>query len=226
MRMRSPAEKTWSMTSSSRLSLPGPTGERQVVLLVVPRVVADLLQRGDGGEDRPLLLVALGALGLDDEPVEHGLVETDLLGGHRAVVELVDPVGQLGGHARLQLRAAEHEDAVERAQRRLALAGQLADERGAPADQAGVGEVEDRPEVAEAVLDRRAGERQLRAGVDAPQLLGRLVGVVLDGLRLVEHEPLPVVLLERLDVAHGGAVGGDHHVGAGDLGLELLGRRP
>ena len=113
------------------VELPGPTGQRLVVLLVVPRVVADLLERGDGGEDRALLHVALGALGLHDEAVEHGLVEADLLGRHRAVVELVDAVGQLGGHARLGLGAAEHEDAVEGPQRLLALAGQLADERGA-----------------------------------------------------------------------------------------------
>ena len=30
---------------------------------------------------------------------------------------------------------------------------------------------------------------------------------------------------ERVDVAHGGGVGGDHDVGAGDLGFELVGRR-
>ena len=97
---------------------------------------------------------------------------------------------------------------------------------GAGADEAGVGEVEDRPQVAEAVLDRRAGEGEPGAGVDAAQLLGGLVGWVLDGLGLVEHEPVPVVLLEGLDVADGGAVGGDDDVGAGDLGVELVGRRP
>ena len=29
---------------------------------------------------------------------------------------------------------------------------------------------------------------------------------------------------ERVDVAHGGGVGGDHDVGVGDLGFELVGR--
>ena len=95
-----------------------------------------------------------------------------------------------------------------------------------PPTRPGVGEVEDRPEVAEAVLDRGAGEGEPGAGADAPQHLGRLVGVVLDGLGLVEHEAVPVVLLEGLDVAHGGAVGGDDDVGAGHLRLQLLGRGP
>ena len=127
-----------------------------------------------------------------DEAVEHGLVQPDLLGRHRAVVELVDAVGQLGGDDRLALGAAEHEDAVERAQGGLALARQLGDERRPGADQARVGEVEDRPQVAEAVLDRRAGEGQPAAGRDAAQLLGRLVGRVLDGLGLVEDDPVPL----------------------------------
>ena len=64
--------------------------------------------------------------------------EPDLLGRHRAVVELVDAVGQLGGHDRLGLRATEHEDPVERSQRRLAVAGELGDERRSRADEAGV----------------------------------------------------------------------------------------
>ena len=139
----------------------------------------------------PCLRLAARLGGVGDEPVEHRLVEADLLGGHRAVVELVDPVGQLGGDLGLGLGAAEHEDAVEGPQRRLALARQLGDERGPGADEAGVGEVEDRPQVAEAVLDRRAGEGEADAGRDAAQLLGRLVGRVLDGLGLVEDDAGP-----------------------------------
>ena len=166
-------------------------GERPVVVLVGGGVVADLLERGDGGEDRALLRLAAGLGGVGHQPVEHGLVEADLLGRHRAVVELVDAVGQLGGDHRLALGAAEHEDAVERAQRGLALARELGDERRPRADEAGVGEVEDRPQVAEAVLDRRAGEREAAAGRDAAQLLRGLVGRVLDGLRLVEDDAVP-----------------------------------
>ena len=97
---------------------------------------------------------------------------------------------------------------------------------GPGADEARVGEVEDGPEVAEAVLDRRAGEGDADAGRDAAQLLGGLVGRVLDGLRLVEHDAVPLALGERLDVADRGAVGGDDDVGLGDLVVELVGRWP
>ena len=98
-------------------------GQRPVVVLVGRGVVADLLERGDGGEDRALLAARRPASArVGDQPVEHGLVEADLLGRHRAVVELVDAVGQLGGDRRLGLGAAEHEDAVEGPQRGLALA--------------------------------------------------------------------------------------------------------
>ena len=67
----------------------------------------------------------------------------------------------------------------------------LRDERRPRADEARVGEVEDRPQVAEPVLDRRAGEREPGAGRDAAQLLGGLAGRVLDRLRLVEHDRAP-----------------------------------
>ena len=128
----------------------------------------------------PLRASSLVGAGAGDERVEHGLVEADLLGGHGAVVELVDAVGQLGGDDRLVLGAAEHEDAVQGPQRALALAAvavaaarQLGDERVAGPDQAGVGEVEDGPQVAEAVLDRRAGERDRATAPGCAAAAGR-----------------------------------------------------
>ncbi len=91
-------------------------------------------------------------------------------------------------------------------------------------DETGVAEVEDRPEVAEPVLDRRAGQGELRPRREATQLLAGLVGWVLDGLRLVEDQPPPRHLGQRLDVAHGGAVRRDQDVGVGHLGGQLVGR--
>ena len=100
--------------------LSGTPGERAVVVLIRGRMVADLLERGDRREDLTLArLLALGNVGGDDELVEHRLVQTDLLGCHRAVVELVDPIGQLGRDCRLRLRAPEQQDPVERSQRVL-----------------------------------------------------------------------------------------------------------
>ena len=105
-----------------------------------------------------------------------------------------------------------------------AVAREAGDELRAGTDEAGVGEVEDGPEVAEAVLDRRAGERT-REWRDAAQLLRGLAGGVLDRLRLVEHHARPVDAGDGLDVAHRGAVGGDDDVGVGDLGGDLVGGR-
>ena len=190
-------------------------------------MVADLLEGGDGGEDGALLrLGAAVGRGGGHQAVEHGLVEADLLGRHGAVVELVDAVGQLGGDLGLGLGAAEHEDAVERPQGRLALAGELGDERGPGADQTGVGEVEDRPQVAEAVLDRRAGEGDAGAGgmrrsCWAVSLAGFLMAWASSSTS--RHHG---ARREGLDVAHRGAVGGDDQVGPGHLGRELVGRRP
>ena len=134
---------------------------------------------------------AVGIRDVGDELVEHRLVEADLLGRHRAVIELVDLVGQFGRDLRLALRPAEQQDAVQRPQGGFAVARHLGDERRTRPDEAGVGEIEDRPQVAEPVLDRRAGERDARAGRDPPELLGGLARRVLDRLRLVEHDPCP-----------------------------------
>ena len=173
MRIRSPAANTDSTISSSRASLPGPSGQRLPVVAICGGVVADLLQRGDGGEDRALLRLGehIGVGHVRDEIVEHRLVEPDLLGGHRAVVELVDLVGQLGRDFRFGLRATEQQQTVQRSECRLAVARHLGDERWARTDEARVGEVEDGPQVAEPVLDRGAGERETGLGAQAAELL-------------------------------------------------------
>ena len=165
-RIRSSAAKTDSTISSRRASLPGSSLEWSPVVAVGGRVVADLLERGDGGEDRSLLrLTDSGLVGdVGDELVEHGLVEPDLLGGHRAVVELVDLVGELGCDLRLVLGASEQQDPVQCSQGGLAVARQLGDERRSGADEARVGEVQDGPQIAEPVLDRCAGEREAGPG--------------------------------------------------------------
>ena len=153
-------------------------------------MVADLLERGDGGEDRPLLRLTDGGLGGDvgDELVEHGLVQPDLLGGHRAVVELVDLVGELGGDFGLALGASEQQNPVQRSQRAVAVARQLGDERRPGADEARVGEVQDGPQIAEPVLDRCAGECEAGPRTDPSELLGGLARRVLDRLGFVEHD--------------------------------------
>ena len=63
---------------------------------------------------------------------------------------------------------------------------------------AGIEEIEDRPEIAQAVLDRRAGQGQpMRRGeLQDRARLGRLR--VLDVLRLVDHHAVPLHALQEL----------------------------
>ena len=79
----------------------------------------------------------------------------------------------------------------------------------------GVDGVEDRPQVGQPVLDRRAGEGELLAGGQGAHGLGRVGGGVLDQLRLVGDDGRPVDGAEVLDVAGQQPVRGDDEVGAG-----------
>ena len=125
------------------------------------------------------LLAAEGAEGLD-----LGLVRE--VGDHRAVG--LEPPQDVGADELPQRR----EGAVGPRGEALREGRELL--RGA--EQAGVHEVEERPQVGEAVLDGRAGEGDPRP---AGELLGRprLAGAgVLDGLRLVEDDEVATRRLE------------------------------
>ena len=94
------------------------------------------------------------------------------------------------------------------------------------AEQAGIDRVEDRPEFAQAVLDRRAGERQLLAGAEVADGSRRLGVRVLHHLRLVEHDGRPLDRAEVFEVARQQPVRGDHELSFGVAGEERLGCHP
>ena len=229
---RSPAANTASTISSRRASLPERPASGRSSSWYAGGMVADLLERGDRGED--LALARLLALGQTPVPVTSvsssawyrpicsGVIaqwsSSSIWSGSSAAID------------RLGLRAPEHEDAVERAHRvfgldarRAAVARERRDELRPRADETGVREVEDRPEVAETVLDRRTGERDaVRAGMRRSccdvSLAGFLIACASSRIDL-----RPRHLRDRVDVAHRGAVGGDDDVGVGDLGRDLVG---
>jgi hypothetical protein len=90
------------------------------------------------------------------------------------------------------------------------------------AEEPGVQEVEDRPQVAEPVLHRGSGERESRArshGFHGARLLGARV---LDRLRLVEDRQRPLAALERLGACER-AVRRDDEIGAGEVRAPDLG---
>ena len=186
-------------------------------------MVADLLERRDRGEHGSVAPRCQRIGGLREEVVEHRLIEPDLLGGHRAMVEFVDLVREFGGDLRLALRAPEQQQPVERTQSRLGVAGELRDElcSQGPTRPGLVKSRMAHRSAADPVLDRGAGQRQPCAGGDSAQCLRRLARRVLDRLRLVEHHRRPLGLGQCIDVAHRGGVGRDHDVCVGDLLLQL-----
>ena len=172
-----------------------PTGQRRAVAQRVRGVVADLLQpRERGKHQSPSAHAGLG-LGVDQQLVDHALVHAGLLARERRPRDLLDLVGQVGHQRLVGLGAPQHERRGEPPQGggRLGVAVLLdgqreaGAERVAVAEQAGRHRVDDRPQLAEAVLDRGAGERDALAGRDVANGLGRGGVGVLDRLGLVEH---------------------------------------
>ena len=85
-------------------------------------------------------------------------------------------------------------------------------ERGGRAEQAGVGELHQRPQVGQPVLHRGTGDRDPVPGRQRPDGARLPGGGVLDGLRLVDDQPVPVDLGQRVGVAGGDRVRGEHQV--------------
>ena len=107
-------------------------------------------------------------------------------------------------------RAGEQRDRLGRGAAVAALGDRA--ERGGAAEHAGVQELEERPELAQVVLDRGAGEREAVVGPEQARGLGGLRAVVLDGLRLVEDGVAEIHLRELDGVAAERAVGGEDQV--------------
>ena len=90
------------------------------------------------------------------------------------------------------------------------------------AEVAGLDEVDDAPEIEQAVFERGAGEGEALLGLELLDALGDLGAGVLDELGLVENQGLEVELLEFLEVPSQQGVVGDDDVEAGDLLAEVV----
>ena len=85
----------------------------------------------------------------------------------------------------------------------------------------GLTAVEDRPQLGQPVLHRRAGEGEPLRGAQPADGPRRLGGGVLDDLRLVGDHRRPVDEGQLVDVAGGEPVGGDDQLVAGELRRHL-----
>ena len=185
-------------------------------------MVADLLEAQERREDGPAPLDALALVERARQVVDGTLVERGLGAGERAERRHLGLVGEIGDDASVGLEATQDVGPHERAKGRVALGlalghatGRAPELPGAP-EQPGGEEVEERPEIAETVLHRRAGEREPHAPAQTLGQPGLPRAGILDGLRLVEHhEP------HSRSRSHGTrperAVGGEHRVGRVDL---------
>ena len=181
-------------------------------------MVADLLEAHQRGEHEPATPHAARLLGVGEQLVDDLLVHRRLLAGELGVGDLFDLVGQIGQQPAVGLGAPEDERLREAAQSRRGIGVAVAFDRRAellpePAEspeQAGVHGVEDRPQLAQPVLDRRAGEGDLLSGTQLADG-ARCLGVrVLHHLRLVEDHGRPFDAAEVFEVAGQQPVRGDH----------------
>ena len=211
--------------------LAGATGQAGPVAEHVDRVVADLLEPGQGGEHEAAPLHAGGRGGVGEQLVDDVLVQHGLLPGERGPRDLLDLVRQVRHQRAVGLGAPQDERLGDAPQPRRGVAvavaldrlGEAVPEALPAAEHPGVDGVEDGPQVGQPVLDRRAGQGQLLAGPQGAQGLGRVGGRVLDELGLVGDDGRPVDGAEVLDVARQQPVGGHHEVGTGHLLLGPLG---
>jgi hypothetical protein len=95
-------------------------------------------------------------------------------------------------------------------------------------EQAGIEEVEDRPQIAKIILNRRAGERDAALRVEGLDRAGLLGLGVLDRLRLVDNGETPAGLAEPIEPEQRGVAGHDEIDTSEVLGrsrFQPLGRR-
>ena len=191
-----------------------------VIVVVQARVAADLAELGEFGQNLELLLLellGLTMLHLLGDTVLVGKVKLALLALQMREDGVLDLLGQVGDHVLLD--AAQHEGRDEglEAARRVALgmldrALEALGETLMRAQEPRHQEVEDAPELGEAVLDRRTREREPHGGRQAFGRAGDLGERVLDVLGLIEHDAGETLLRVLVDVATHEVVRGHEHL--------------
>lgn len=175
------------------------------VFEAVAGAIADEFEASEEGEDGAVTVVGGASVLGEGEVVGGGLGI-----GEGGVVLLGDAGRQVGENGGVGLEAAEKEvgdGAAEAVGVGVAL-GEVA----AGAEEVGVKEVEDGPEVVEAVLDGGAGEGEAVRGGEGAGGLGLAGGGVLDELGFVEDEGLPLDAAEAGIIAPEVAIGGEDDV--------------
>ena len=210
--------------------LPRASSQAAAVFEELRRVVADLLELGHGRQDQSAALDAIGALDAVHHVRDDRLVERGLFAGQRAHHLHLDLGRQVGDDRRVGLQPAQHERLRQRSEagRCFGIAVSLDGRREARlerrglAQQSGVGELHQRPEVAQPVLHRGPGHRKPVRRRQRPHRNGRPGRRVLDRLGFVEDDATPAHLTQRVDVADHEPVCRHDQIGFGHHGVERL----
>ena len=149
-----------------------------------------------------------------------GLVQLVLFASHACIHDALVFLWQVGQNVGLESAQDKRGDHALQPMRRVSLAGlygsgEALGERIHAAQDARHEEVEDAPQLDEAVLDGRARERQASVGLQAFHCLGHLGAGVLDVMGLVEYHAREANVCIRLDIALEQVVGRHEHVMGG-----------
>ena len=190
-------------------------GLELTVAAPVARVVAHLLELEQEAEREAVALEGLQlrigkrALQFFDE----ARVDRGLLAGQRAVRLHLDLVRQIADDAAIRFHATQQPGLNEVPQRRVVGAEsfeRLRELRGT-AEQAGIEEVKETPQVAGPVLHRCASQSDASVGLQFLHRLRLLRAGVLDRLRFIEHHEMPA-MLHQGGAAREQGIRGDHDI--------------
>ena len=168
-----------------------------IVVQPLRGMIADLLQPHQHRQHDALALDALGLLQALRQVLDGLAVQRRLPAAEAAQRLDLGLVGQIGDDRLVGLHPAQDVGPHQLAQRAVGVVGPLGQALGVAgellgvAQQARIDEVEDRPQIAEVIFDRRSGQRDPRLGLQRLRRFG-LPGVrVLDRLRLVQDDEAP-----------------------------------
>ena len=197
-------------------------------------MVAHLLELGHRGQHQAAALDSFRCADAVQHVVDHRLIQRGLLRSQVADQIHLQLLGQVSDDRRVGLDAAQDERPGEASQSirgvvitaTLDRLGVALLERRCRSEQPGIGELEDGPQVGEAVFHRRSGDGNPSARRDRADRGGLLGGGVLDRLRFVDDDAPPGDLAEIGGVPRGKCIRGDHKIAAGNPLLKNLRHGP